>query len=413
MHGEICRIRHDTCNMAERTSASTPKPVTVTLEALRNGDFPCATENPTTLRHIKLTSTGTVPFSTLEQAFGPTSLGILLVSNLPDHFHTDRSDVLSHASYLAALPPSELEKLECPEASYLVGWSRGRESLASGQYDTLKGSYYFNCGAHHPSDDSSAHGDLPEYTHPNLYPPATLLPLFPEIATTLTTFIVSVAVLVAAACDRYGVASIPDYIPGTLQRIVSTSTSTKARLLHYYPSPTSSPSPPAAFTSNIPAQQTHSPTTTWCAPHRDHGCLTGLTSAMYVDETALSLPQALLRPPLPPSHQHRINPLPPLPELPSPPDPRVGLYVRARSGQTVQVSIPRDCLAFQTGEALEILTKGRFKAVWHEVRGGATEAGRGVARNTLAVFTREFLPLEVLSDKGDLQWLRVEEWMDG
>ena len=59
------------------------------------------------------------------------------------------------------------------------------------------------------------------------------------------------------------------------------------------------------------------------------------------------------------------------------------------------MNIPRDCLAFQTGEALEVITKRAFRAVPHFVRGPSP--GRGtiggwtrarVARNTLAVFTQ-------------------------
>jgi isopenicillin N synthase-like dioxygenase len=76
-------------------------------------------------------------------------------------------------------------------------------------------------------------------------------------------------------------------------------------------------------------------------------------------------------------------------ELPHAPDPAAGLYVRSRVGATVKVSVPRDCLAFQTGEALELITRGRFRAVPHYVRG--VKGSGGVARNTLAVFTRESL----------------------
>lgn len=60
----------------------------------------------------------------------------------------------------------------------------------------------------------------------------------------------------------------------------------------------------------------------------------------------------------------------------------------------MQVKIPRDCIAFQTGEALERITKGKFKAVPHFVRGvrpGVSDeenAGGRIARNTLAVFTQ-------------------------
>lgn len=39
-----------------------------------------------------------------------------------------------------------------------------------------------------------------------------------------------------------------------------------------------------------------------------------------------------------------------LPELSSAPDPDAGLYIKDRKGGIVKVGIPRDCLAFQTGE---------------------------------------------------------------
>jgi hypothetical protein len=72
----------------------------------------------------------------------------------------------------------------------------------------------------------------------------------------------------------------------------------------------------------------------------------------------------------------------------------------------VQVKIPRDCIAFQTGEALETITRGKFKAVPHFVKGvrpgfvhGENEGGR-IARNTLAVFTQPNLGEIVDEERG-------------
>jgi hypothetical protein len=124
----------------------------------------------------------------------------------------------------------------------------------------------------------------------------------------------------------------------------------------------------------------------WCATHLDHGCLTGLTSAMFIDES---------------KHAPTLDgEFKPLPELQSSPDPKAGLYIRSRSGQTVKVSVPKDCLAFQTGEALEVITKGRFKAVPHFVRGAAPVGDGKIARNTLAVFTQPNL-WEMVDEKRD------------
>ena len=49
-----------------------------------------------------------VPFETLEEAFGPSSLGILIVKDLDPTFVELRHKLLSYASYLANLPAGEL-----------------------------------------------------------------------------------------------------------------------------------------------------------------------------------------------------------------------------------------------------------------------------------------------------------------
>lgn len=49
-----------------------------------------------------------VSLETLEQAFGPESLGIVVVRDLPEQFVELRSRLLSYSSYLANLPTEEL-----------------------------------------------------------------------------------------------------------------------------------------------------------------------------------------------------------------------------------------------------------------------------------------------------------------
>jgi len=63
-----------------------------------------------------------VPFETLEEAFGPSSLGVLVVKDLPSTFPQLREKVLSYASYLANLPPDVLDSISSPDAKYLVRW---------------------------------------------------------------------------------------------------------------------------------------------------------------------------------------------------------------------------------------------------------------------------------------------------
>lgn len=157
---------------------------------------------------------------------------------------------------------------------------------------------------------------------------------------------------------------------------MTTSLTTKARLLHYFPAPT------AEDTNNNNSEENDDD---WCATHLDHGCLTGLTSAMFIDEAAND-----------PTTTTTSNPLP---ELPHFPDPTAGLYIRSRTNQVVKVNIPKDCLAFQTGEALQLITQGKFRAVPHFVKGAKTTGTARIARNTLAVFTQPNLGEEVESGK--------------
>lgn len=217
---------------------------------------------------------------------------------------------------------------------------------------------------------------------PNVWPSEDVLPGFEARFEELCRLIVDVAGLVARNCDRYGVAKLDGYRAGTLEEIVRTSVSTKARLLHYFPPPGSTTSPAAA--EAVPEK----PDDDWCATHTDLGALTGLTSQMFIDETA---------------HPPRFSNNSPtaLPELDAHPDPKAGLWIRDRAGRTTQVHIPRDSLAFQTGMALQLITRGKLQAVPHFVRGGKAEGGgEHVARNTIAVFTQPNLWVKVDEEKG-------------
>ena len=309
--------------------------------------------------------------STLEAAFGPSSLGIVIVTDLPPEFNTLRERLLTLASYLAQLPAVTLDTLVCPRAKYLTGWSHGVETLKPGVFDTQKGSFYVNCGQFlRPGQDDPVE-DFPEYTAPNVWPPEGALPGFHAATEELCALIVSVASLVARACDHYAENHIPGYDPGYLESMVHTSATTKARLLHYFP-------PSADKIRDGADEASDEEDDSWCTTHVDHGCLTGLTSALYVDESE-PLPE------LPPS-----APVPAVPVLAEAPDKKAGLYIRSRTGETTKVAIPPKGLAFQTGEALERVTEGRFRAVPHFVRSGGTGM-EGVARNTLAVFTQPSL----------------------
>jgi isopenicillin N synthase-like dioxygenase len=311
---------------------------------------------------------GNITLQTLEDAFGPDSLGIIIVTGLPPGFAALRKRLLSLSSYLANLPSQELEKLEKRDANYAVGWSCGKETLADGRYDTLKGSYYAQPihNAELEAKSQQLYPHVPEFTSKNVWPAEDVLPGFAKAFEELCRLIVDVAGDVARNCDRYGVAKLDGYKQGTLEKIVRESVCTKARLLHYFPPPAQDMAQPGT------AKPTEDD---WCATHKDLGALTGLTSQMFIDEAQR------------PAQLNDNGVLPDLPELDAHPDPKAGLWIQDRSGRTTQVHIPRDALAFQTGEALELITRGSFKAVPHYVRGGVAENNK-IARNTLAVFTQ-------------------------
>ncbi|KAI1262822.1 hypothetical protein F5Y18DRAFT_418688 [Xylariaceae sp. FL1019] len=313
---------------------------------------------------------GNISFDILQEAFGPDSLGILIVKGVDERFISLRHQLLSYASYMGNLSVKELEQFTNEAAKYLVGWSKGKEKLKDGSADEYKGSYYANCAFYiddklecpNPTKQFTFEA-FPEYLAPNSWPSEEVLPGFQRTMKAMCRLIIDTAVLVARACDRFAEKEIDGYPTGYLEKVVKSSSTTKARLLHYYPMPDE------ALDKGMGEDN-------WCAVHKDHGCLTGLTSAMFVDElkTDVKVPNIPV-----------TTTLPTLEELPGSPDPDAGLWIKDRKGVPVQVKIPRDCIAFQTGEALERITNGKFKAVEHSVRGAYA---KGVARNTLAVFTQ-------------------------
>jgi len=328
---------------------------------------------------------GSVTFSTLEEAFGISSLGILVVKDLPARYLALREKLLSYSSYLAQLPEKHLDALTDAASHYEIGWSHGKEALKDGQYDTMKGSYYVDCQAFYLENPGVPTPGKPATrgAGTNLWPPESAMPGFRATFEELCTLLIDIGVLVARAIDLYASKHIPHYQHGYLENVVSTSHTTKARLLHYFP-PTETPNPPSPQSAGSP-NTSDSEDDSWCATHLDDGCLTALTSALYIDESNQ----------LPPLTAESF---PSLPILPTSPDPKAGLYIHSRSDKVVKVDIPTDCIAFQTGEALQMITGGRFKAVPHFVR-GPSQCSK-VARNTLAVFMQPDIDEVIDQDKG-------------
>ena len=78
---------------------------------------------------------------------------------------------------------------------------------------------------------------------------------------------IDVGILLAQQIDSYVGETIPSYEKNQLTRIISSGKSHIGRMLHYFP-----------YDDKGVTEDD------WCGWHNDHGSLTALTSAMYVDE---------------------------------------------------------------------------------------------------------------------------------
>lgn len=115
--------------------------------------------------------------------------------------------------------------------------------------------------------------------------------------------IVAVGVLVARHCDTYVHSLCPTYARNKLESIIRESKCCKGRLLHYFSNQSieataanivdknedsiesidlaeSKPSPDNGVVDNAGDDDFSS----WCGWHNDHGSLTGLTAAIYLNE---------------------------------------------------------------------------------------------------------------------------------
>lgn len=296
----------------------------------------------------------------VERAFGADGLGIIAVSHVPGYVEL-RERLLPLASKLAFLAessPDFKDKYEDAKSSYNVGWSCGRETLQDGTPDTSKGSFYANPLCDAPTTDAKLLEKYPHYTRPNVWPREEL-PELEGAFKQLGKMIHEVGMLVLHQClkclEHHGIRIADGPL---LQDSVNSTMALKGRLLCYLPLCKQMDSSPSASEM----QQN------WCGWHKDHGALTGLTSAMYIR-----------------SEKCEDGEL----EIIDCPDPRAGLRIKDRKGKIISIRIPADCIAFQIGEVLEILSKGILMATPHCVSQPETssyESMKNICRNTFALF---------------------------
>ncbi|KAF9455010.1 Clavaminate synthase-like protein, partial [Macrolepiota fuliginosa MF-IS2] len=329
--------------MATATLTRQIQPIARTAEGAVTISYPILVSSPLSLG------------DSIEEAFGshPKSLGIIIVRDLPPEYPAYRERLLKLAYRFAQLPQDIREKYTHPPSRYSFGWSHGKE-IMNGKPDILKGSYYANPVVGEPTVSQAEQEKYPEYYGHNIWPHKDERGVegFEEAFKDLGRLVFNVGCQLATACQPFALSHLSDSsvsLPG----LISTSQTTKARLLHYFP-----PTP------EVDAPKEDEPIDSWCGFHLDHSLLTGLCSAMFLRKESNGEPAV----------------------IPSP-SPSSGLYIRTRGGDLTKVLIPVDSLAFQTGEALELATGGKLRATPHCVRVGAggTDAAN-ISRETFALF---------------------------
>ncbi|CAN0169044.1 unnamed protein product, partial [Phaeothamnion confervicola] len=225
------------------------------------------------------------------------------------------------------------------------------------------------------------------------------VPGFSEAFKDAGRLVVDVGLLVAAQCDRYVERRCPGYEANKLGRIIAASRCCKARLLHYFPKGATAAvaavegadgadegadetplGAEAPVNAEAEAALEESQFSDWCAGwHADHGSLTGLIPAVFLNEDGREVEN---------------------------PDPACGLYIRSRQvrqGALVKAALPADvsageCLFFQIGEAAQIHTGGLLAATPHAVRGPRVPR---VSRESFAVFMEPMWDEEAVARDSD------------
>ncbi|KAH8083504.1 Clavaminate synthase-like protein [Filobasidium floriforme] len=295
---------------------------------------------------------------------GNDALGAIIIKGLPAEFPALRERLLRLADKFASLPEDVREKYARKEQQYMFGWSHGKEVM-NGRPDLLKGSYYANPLVDRPDVTEEQRAEHHVYYGENVWPEKTEEGLegFEVAFKELGRFIFEVGKLVAKACEGF-VSSQASSRTASIADLIANSQCNKARLLHYFP-------PSTKNGDEVVADDDA------CGMHLDHSILTGLCSAMYLSHEEVGEPKVV-----------------------PPPDANAGLWIcpRRKGAEPVKVSIPADCLAFQTGEALQVLTEGRLAATPHYVTAG--KEGGNVSRETFAFFLQPNVD-EVIGKDGE------------
>mmetsp|Transcript_20751 Transcript_20751/g.48185 ORF Transcript_20751/g.48185 Transcript_20751/m.48185 type:complete len:360 (-) Transcript_20751:68-1147(-) len=285
----------------------------------------------------------------IAKAYGPEGLGICVVRGVPG-FAEARQALLPLANRLGKMPKDTLSKYELESASYCVGWSHGREYF-KGVPDVAKGSFYAN-----PVFDDPTNGDKDvtakyPFIVPNVWP--SEVPELEKAFKDMGRMLYETAKPLIKQCDKLVASKHPDYGTELYDATFTSSRLALGRLLHYFPGSAEN----------------------WCGWHNDNSTITGLVPAMFLDGASDSETSVVSS--------------------------EAGLYVQGREGAILKVAVPKDCMAFQIGEAAQIISGGVLRATPHYVKGHLSKEGEPqVSRESFALFMEPQWDKEIGPPKG-------------
>lgn len=293
----------------------------------------------------------------LDRAFGVDGLGIICVTGSQEfqsRVQQIREELLPLALDLDRLPESAKEAISERGTVNINNYSKGIDGHRSG--------FYFHPTTDTPGDNLPPNVEQdPNFYTPNLWPD-DLLPELKVRGREAASFLVDIGQQFACAVDRRCCATFEGYKANTLETLFQKPKfcNHKCRLICYHDYETD--------------EQRMQQKGMWAPPHKDTGLLTALVPGVFLSsETGARLAAC--------------------------PDPEVGLYIKNRKGAIAQISVPAgtgECIFFQIGEALQIVSGGLYQATEHCVR-GPPKAQAGYIRASLAVFfqphAHEDLPL--------------------
>ena len=258
-------------------------------------------------------------FKEIKEGFGQEGLGALLVTNIPN-FEIRKNSMLTMVKTLGELSPDILKDYENPETNYSLGWSRGQEKLKKDIKDELKGSFYVDV-----VDKNKNKFPIPELNHE---------------CDEISSLMRNIGFEILKGCNVY----LNRYteFPETENYLLNAfNKKAKGRLLHYYE-------------KNEKMNIDDVSVDNACSWHLDHGGLTILTRALYLDK------------------QYNIHH--PIGE---------GLHIKDKNRNIHNVCIPENSVLCQVGEMLQVLSGGYLRATPHCV---FKRDDQNITRETYALF---------------------------